>query len=71
MTTHVIEGTLAEVEAHLRALPIQPTERFRVTLEPAAHEEAGRTRNGFRLLPTRDPHRTVTNELVNELLENE
>lgn len=77
METQVIEGTLAEVQQRLSALPVKPEERLRVvvsepetrhTPEEALFADAGR-RNGLILVPTKSPKRPVTLELVTELSE--
>ena len=77
METQVIEGTLAEVQQRLSALPLKPDTRLRVIVsEPEklnAPEEAlfadAQRRNGLILVPTKSPERPVTVELVKELME--
>lgn len=72
-----IEGTFAEVQRQLSALPLKPETRLRVVVSDAelgkTPEEAlfanARRRNGLILVPTKSSKRPVTVELVKELSE--
>ena len=79
METQILEGTFAEVQRRLSALPLKPEARLRVmvmepetmttlTAEPFTPMEF---RNGLPLLPRRELPEPITIELVKRLSEDE
>ena len=77
MEIQVLEGTFAEVQQRLSALPLKPEARLRIIVtepdtlpspEEALFANAPR-RNGLILIPTREATIPVTLELVKALSE--
>ncbi len=77
MDTQILEGTFAEVQRRLSALPLKAEARLRITVtqteKPSSPEEVlfanAPRRNGLILVPTKSSERLVTLELVKELSE--
>jgi hypothetical protein len=70
MNAHVLEGTVSEVREQLDRLPLPPETRVRLIVQDIAGEgEPPPSRNGIRLIPTRDPAAKVTTDLVLDLLD--
>jgi hypothetical protein len=79
MKTQILEGTFAEVQRHLSALPLEPDTPLRIIVtEPEAQENLPvepftptEFRNGLPLLPRRKLPEPITLDLVKRLSEDE
>lgn len=79
METRILEGTFAEVQRRLSALPLQPDTPLRlIVMEPEAQENLPAEpftptefRNGLPLLPRRELPEPITLDLVKRLSEDE
>jgi len=75
MNTQILEGTFSEVQRRLSALPLDPEAQLRVVVTETDQDSSSQMldlntaprRNGLILLPTKQPDRIVTVELVNSL----